>query len=112
MQDISKYADIDETTENLVTRFIQNYASDLTVSSSANNRLLIKKIREIYSKKGTEPAYRLLFNVLYRESIDFFYPYDIVLKSSDGKLVTPRALRVKQITNRQNIFDFENCHKL
>jgi orotidine-5'-phosphate decarboxylase len=83
LQDISKYADIDETTENLVTRFIQNYASDLTVSSSANNRLLIKKIREIYSKKGTEPAYRLLFNVLYRESIDFFYPYDIVLKSSD-----------------------------
>jgi hypothetical protein len=108
LQDISKYADIDETTENLVTRFIQNYASDLTVSSSANNRLLIKKIREIYSKKGTEPAYRLLFNVLYRESIDFFYPYDIVLKSSDGKLVTPRALRVKQITGRQNIFDFEN----
>ncbi len=108
LQDISKYADIDETTENLVTRFIQNYASDLTVSNSANNRLLIKKIREIYSKKGTEPAYRLLFNVLYRESIDFFYPYDIVLKSSDGKLITPRALRVKQITGRQNIFDFEN----
>jgi hypothetical protein len=108
LQDISKYADIDETTENLVTRFIQNYANDLTVSSSANNRLLIKKIREIYSKKGTEPAYRILFNVLYKESIDFFYPYDIVLKTSDGKLVTPRALRVKQITGRQNIFDFEN----
>jgi hypothetical protein len=46
--------------------------------------------------------------VLYKESIDFFYPYDIVLKTSDGKLVTPKALRVKQITGRQNIFDFEN----
>lgn len=108
LQDISKYADIDETTENLVTRFIQNYANDLTVSSSANNRLLIKRIREIYSKKGTEPAYRILFNVLYKESIDFLYPYDEVLKTSDGKLISPRALRVKQITGRQNIFDFEN----
>jgi hypothetical protein len=108
LQDISKYADIDETTENLVTRFIQNYASDLTVSSSANNRLLIKKIREIYSKKGTEPAYRILFNVLYKESIDFFYPYDVVLKPSDGKWTTIYALRVRKYIDRQNIFDFEN----
>jgi hypothetical protein len=80
----------------------------LTKSSIGNNRLLVKKIREIYSRKGTEPAYRMLFNVLYREAIDFFYPYDVVLKASDGKWLTTYALRVKRIINRQNIFEFEN----
>ena len=108
LQDITKYADIDTTTENLINRFLENYAHDLTKSDVTSNRLLIKKIREIYSRKGTEPAYKILFNVLYKESIDFFYPYDVVLKASDGKWLTPYALRVKQTIARQNIFDFEN----
>lgn len=108
LQDITKYADIDTTAEEMIERFMYNYANDLTKSNIGNNRLLVKKIREIYSRKGTEPAYRMLFNVLYREAIDFFYPYDIVLKASDGKWLTPYALRVKRTIDRQNIFEFEN----
>jgi hypothetical protein len=50
----------------------------------------------------------MLFNILYKESIDFFYPYDIVLKSSDGKWTIPKSLRVKQLSSRQNVFNFEN----
>jgi hypothetical protein len=108
LQDITKYADIDTTSEEMIERFMQNYANDLSKSNIANNRFLVKKIREIYSKKGTEPSYRMLFNILYKESIDFFYPYDIVLKTSDGKWDVPEALRVRQLSIRQNIFDFEN----
>lgn len=108
LQDINKYADIDKTTEEMIERFMQNYANDLYKSNITNNRLLVKKIREIYSKKGSEPSYRMLFNILYKESIDFFYPYDIVLKSSDGKWIVPQSLRVKQLSPRQSVFDFEN----
>jgi hypothetical protein len=108
LQDITKYADIDKTTNDLIAKFIQNYAYDLPQSKLANNRFLVKRIREIYSKKGTEPAYRLLFNILYKESISFFYPYDIVLKASSGKWTTRYALRIQQTNYRQNVFDFEN----
>lgn len=108
LQDITKYADIDKTTNELITKFIKNYAYDMPQSSIANNRFLIKKIREIYSKKGTEPAYRILFNILYEEAISFFYPYDVVLKASTGKWTTRYALRVQQTNYRQNVFDFEN----
>jgi hypothetical protein len=108
LQDITKYADIDTTAEEMIERFISNYANDLSKSKITNNRLLVKKIREIYSKKGTEPSYRMLFNILYKESIDFFYPYDIVLKPSDGKWTSPEALRIKQLSIVQNLFDFEN----
>jgi hypothetical protein len=108
LQDINKYADIDKTTEEMIERFMQNYANDLYKSNITNNRLLVKKIREIYSKKGSEPSYRMLFNILYKESIDFFYPYDIVLKTSDGKWIVPQSLRVKQLSSRQSVFNFEN----
>jgi hypothetical protein len=112
LQDITKYSDIDKTSNELVSRFLQNYAHDLPQSEITNNRFLIKKIREIYSKKGTEPAYEILFNVLYKESINFFYPYDVVLKPSSGKWVTRYVLRIRQTNDRQNIFDFENTEIL
>ena len=108
IQDMNRYADIDKTTSTLITKFIQNYAYDLPQSEITDNRFLVKKIREIYSKKGTEPAYRILFNILYKEAISFFYPYDVVLKASSGKWVTKYALRVQQTNYRQNVFDFEN----
>ena len=108
LQDITKYADIDQTTENLVTRFIQNYASDFTQSNIADNVNFIKKIRDIYSRKGSEPAYTMMFNLLYKETISFFYPYEVVLKASTGKWTTRYALRIKQTNYRQNMFDFEN----
>ena len=108
LQDITKYADIDQTTENLVTRFIQNYASDFTQSNIADNVNFIKKIRDIYSRKGSEPAYKMMFNLLYKETISFFYPYEVVLKASTGKWTTRYALRIKQTNYRQNMFDFEN----
>lgn len=107
LHNIGNYSDIDQTSEELVSRFFENYANELTKSDVANNRLLIKKIREIYSKKGTETAYRILFNVLYQETIEFLYPYDLVLKPSSGKWVIPYRLRVKPSDISDN-FDFKN----
>ena len=108
LQNISKYADIDQTSSFLIDKFFQNYAYDITKSSVSDNTFLIKKIREIYSRKGTEDAYRILFNILYKETIEFFYPYEIVLKTSSGKWYLPKSLKVKQLDPLQNIFDFEN----
>ena len=108
LQNINNYADIDETSEEMVKKFLINYSKDMANTDTADKRLLVKKIREIYSRKGTEDAYKILFNILYKETIDFFYPYDIVLKPSEGTWTVPKFLRVKQTSSRQNIFDFEN----
>jgi len=108
LQNISKYADVDQTSSFLIDKFFENYAYDITKSSVSDNTFLIKKIRDIYSRKGTEDAYRILFNILYKETIEFFYPYDIVLKTSSGKWYLPKSLKVKQIDPLQNVFDFEN----
>jgi hypothetical protein len=105
---MTKYSDIDETSEVMVKKFLDNYASDYTLSNVSDNRFLIKKIREIYSRKGSESAYEILFNILYKETISFLYPYDVVLKASSGTWTTPISLRVKQTGLRQNIFNFEH----
>jgi hypothetical protein len=108
LQNISKYADIDETSEEMISLFLKNYAYNLSPSTKSDTRFLIKKIREIYSKKGTESAYKILFNILYKETIDFFYPYDLVLMASKSDWKTQKSLRVLQSSIQQNIFDFEN----
>jgi hypothetical protein len=108
LQDITKYADIDETSEEMINKFLENYAQDISSSNIVDNKALVKRIREIYNRKGTESAYRILFNILYKETIEFFYPYDIVLKPSTGKWNVPISLRVKQTDIRQNIFNFKN----
>jgi hypothetical protein len=108
LQNITKYSDIDETSEEMVKKFLTNYANDVKKSDISDNRLLVKKIRELYSRKGTEEAYKILFNILFKETISFFYPYDLVLKTSSGTWTVPKSLRVKQTSARQNIFDFEN----
>jgi hypothetical protein len=108
LQDITKYADIDETSEEMINKFLTNYAQDVSSSNISDNRILIKRIREIYNRKGTESAYKILFNILYKETIEFFYPYDIVLKSSTGKWNVPISLRVQQTDIIQNIFNFKN----
>jgi hypothetical protein len=108
LQNINKYANIDETSEEMISLFLKNYAYNLTTSTKSDTRFLIKRIREIYSRKGTETAYRILFNILYKETIDFFYPYDLILAASAGDWSTQKSLRVIQSSIQQNIFDFEN----
>jgi len=108
LQNITKYADIDQTSSFLIDKFFENYAYDITKTSLSDNTFLIKKIRDIYSRKGTEDAYRILFNILYKETIEFFYPYEIVLKTSSGKWYLPKSLKVKQLDPLQNVFDIEN----
>lgn len=107
LQNLSRYADIDETSELLVEQFFKTYSENLTKSDIADNRFIVKKIKELYANKGTEISYRLLFNILFKETIEFFYPYTVVLKASDGKWSTPYSLKVKQVIENQNIFDFE-----
>jgi len=108
LQDITKYADIDETSEDMISKFLANYGYNLSSSSISDNRFLVKKIREIYSRKGTEDAYKILFNILYKETIEFFYPYNIVLKPSSGQYGAYSALRVKQTNENQNLFNFKD----
>lgn len=107
-QNLSKYSDIDETTEELIGKFLSTYSEDYFLSGISENRLVIKRIRDIYKAKGSEKAYQTLFRILYNETIDFFYPNLYVLKASSGRWQRSFSLRVKPVNTLQNLYDFEN----
>lgn len=112
LQNITKYVDVDETIEELIDKFFYMYGESMPKSEIADNRFIIKRMKDIYSRKGTESAYRILFNILFKETIEFFYPFSVVLKASDGKWVIPYSLRVKGTTRNINIYEFENTEVL
>jgi len=108
LENFNLYSDIDETSEFLVRNFLEFYSPEYSSSKIADNRFVMKKIREVYRKKGTEDAYKILFNILFQETIQFLYPYNLLLKSSDGNWETPQCLRARIITSETDLFSFEN----
>ena len=110
LQNIKKYADIDKTVESLIDRFFATYAYNSPKDIEANTQLFIKKIKYLYSSKGTEKAYQLLFSILYNETIDFLYPWDYTIKPSSGKWVQTYSIKVfpTDSENPKDIFLLEN----
>ena len=52
-------------------------------------------MKQIYSAKGTEASYRLLFRLLYDKEIYIKYPSQQMLKVSDGKWIQNKTIFVE-----------------
>lgn len=50
-----------------------------------DKRKLYKQINDIYRARGTIPAFEALFNLLYGDEIELYYPRQDLMKLSDGK---------------------------
>ena len=94
VQNARSYSDIDTTTESFVNYFLANYAQNIPLGVLTNKRLLIKRIRDLYESKGSEISFKLLFQLLYNEPVEVTYPYDNVLRASDGIWVQKTTIRV------------------
>jgi len=98
IQNTRSYSDIDLTAESFVNYFLNNYAKDIPYSVLANKKLLVKQIRSLYESKGSEISFKLLFQLLYNEPVTVSYPYENVLKASDGEWVQKTTVRVSLLT--------------
>lgn len=107
IQNARAYSDIEKTISELIPSFFRQYGQDVPRDTEANTALFIKKMSDLYGSKGTERGYKLLFNILYKEAIDFYYPYSNVLKVSDGKWIRTYRLFAYQEGNA-DLFKFEN----
>lgn len=96
IQNATSYTDIDRTTSEFVSYFLKNYASLIPANILANKPLLIKRINDLYSAKGSELSFKLLFRILYNADVSIKHPYDFVLKPSDGIWEQQVSIRVRQ----------------
>ena len=106
VQNARSYADIDSTTDAFVQYFLTNYQKDLPTSVLVNQRLLVKKINDLYTSKGSDLSFKLLFRLFYDTSVTVSHPYDNVLRPSDGQWEQRLSLRVERVAG--SVADIEN----
>lgn len=105
LQNARSYADIDSTIDSFLQYFLDQYSLGLPKNVLADKRSFVKHARDLNKLKGSEEAYRLLFRILFDEEIDFIYPYESVLKPSDGKWTRDYIMRATAISGSP--FDLE-----
>jgi hypothetical protein len=84
-RNITELRDIDKTVDS----FVQYFKNELDIFGSTynnvNERFFLRKIKELLVAKGAESSYKFLFKLLYGKNAEISYPWDQVLKASDGK---------------------------
>lgn len=106
IQNSRSYQDIDRTTDAFVKYFLAQYASLIPANVLADKKLLIKKIRDLYESKGSELSFKLLFRILFNTDVTVKYPYELVLRASDGRWEQKNSLRIETATgNRGDILN-------
>jgi hypothetical protein len=108
LQNVRQYADIDYTTNDLIDQFFKNYGNDIPRNIVADKRTFVKYFKDIYKTKGTEEAYKVLFNVMFASDVEFFYPNDVVLRPSDGVWKKDTTIKVIANISGNNPFDLKN----
>ena len=85
-QDMLSLRDIDNTIEefrNYIKKEIDTYGEENY--NYIDKVLLLRHIKQVFVSKGSEAAYKFLFRILFDKPINITYPWDSVLKPSDGK---------------------------
>jgi hypothetical protein len=103
VQNARSYNDIDETTEDFVQYFINVYAKDIPLDAVGNKRLLIKKIKDLYESKGSSLSFDLLFNLLFQTTVSIEYPYQYILRASDGNWQQRNSLRILTVSGDRSL---------
>lgn len=80
-----EYKDIDKTVDQFVNNFKNKYMFPIPDDITGDKRLLQKHIKEVYGSKGTERGLKLLFQLLFGDTISVYKPGDDVFRLSDGE---------------------------
>jgi len=80
-----EYRDIDKTIDVFINNFKKKYMFPIPEDIAGDKVLLQKHIKEVYGSKGTERGLKLLFQLLFSDSVTVYRPGDDVLRLSDGE---------------------------
>ena len=84
-RDLEDIRDVDKTLDDFITYFKTELDIFGENYQHIEKRFYLRKAKEVFTSKGTEAAYRFLFKILFDKTAELYYPWDQVLKASDGK---------------------------
>ena len=99
----SEYKDIDNTLDSFLDYFKREFLPIAVETSSITDRVLIKKIRDVYLAKGSPKSFELLFRMLYNEEIDIYETRDNIIEASEGKYLSFPIATFKVVNYSNNI---------
>ena len=103
LRNMMSYLDIDSTLDQFIVYFQNTYLKGIQFDISSDKRLTVKRILDLYRAKGNSRAIKLLFQLVFGEDIDIYYPGKDIFKTSDGEYVLPVYLEVSS-SSRTNEF--------
>lgn len=106
LQNSRSYNDLDRTVDSFVRYFIDTYAPSIPENLLTDKKFLIKRIKDLYEAKGSELSFKLLFSTFFDSSVSITYPFENVLRASDGKWEQRFSIRVR--TDEGSINDISN----
>lgn len=114
---IVDYRTLDNSIDKYFEYLKDELYTSLPVNFYGNKPLIASKFKDFFTSKSNEQSYRFLFRLLYNEEIDFYYPGDDIIRSSDGNYEQTQVIRTTSSafgtdsegnTYTRNIFDFLN----
>jgi hypothetical protein len=95
LTNLMAYRDIDRTLDEFVKKFESEYISGLPQTVVGDKRRFIKHVNDLYSTKGTEESFKLLFRLLFGEEIELYYPKQQMLVASGGTWSRRTSIKVR-----------------
>lgn len=100
--DMLDSVDIDNTVEDYLFYFRNEYMPGFPESMAVDARFIIKKIKDYYSAKGTESSYEFLFRTLFDSPVEFYYPKVDMLRVSEGAWILPYYIILEKLDGQFN----------
>lgn len=97
--------DLDYALDEFVDYWHRLVAEHLPTVLQVDRRFLLKHMKEVYQAKGTEKSYKLLFRILFNETIDIRYPGESLLIPSSA--IWRELIRIDLRDEGQDIFNTE-----
>lgn len=104
VQKLLESQDVDTSVDLFLQQLEAEFLTQIPKDIEIDKKTLIKNIRSFYAAKGTEKSYQFLFNILFNETVEFYYPKNDILRASDGKWSTVTSIRLLNDSN-WNVFD-------
>ncbi len=104
VQKLLESQDVDTSVDLYLQHLEAEFLNQIPKDVEVDKKTLIKNIRSFYASKGTEKSYQFLFNILFNENVEFYYPKNDILRASDGKWSTVTSIRILNDSN-WNVFD-------
>lgn len=97
LKSLRTVSDIDKSLNDFEDYFFNTYAQFFPKDLAINKEFLIKNIKQLYSTKGSDQSFKLLFKMLFNEDINITRPGQYVLRASDGKWQSNKVIRIDPI---------------